>query len=71
MPYKELTIDFVLGRVLVITTDTGVHRWRVLEYYPMPLAQLRVILVADERVRSALHWPTVQTMIAAGLIQVE
>lgn len=70
MGYKELTIDWVLGRVLCLRTSIGPLRWRVLEFYP-ETGELRCCLDADEQTQTRLVWQTVCHMIELGTIEVE
>jgi hypothetical protein len=66
MPYKEQTIDYLLGREL----RTGAIRWRVLEYRPKDFA-VRLCFCEDEAVRSVVDWRILRQQIADGTITVE
>lgn len=66
MPYKELTVDYLLGRVVW----TGAVAWRVLEYRPDTEA-LRVCYADDDSVRAVWDWRVIRQQIADGAITVD
>lgn len=68
MPYKELTPDYLLGRIIAIGQAP---RWRVLSIEPEDGGRLRACAEADETTRTMLDWATVREMIADGTITTE
>lgn len=66
MPYKELTPDYILGRVLVAER---LH-WRVLAV-DIERDTVRCCLELSEDVRTVLQWSAVRRLIQDGLLTVD
>lgn len=66
MPYKELTIDFVLGRCITL----GGQRWRILEIDPRT-GKARALHCDDESLRGSFCWRSLQALIRDGYVYVD